>query len=92
MLAIDIAFFAICALVWPLATIMRLLELQLSPLWVLPLLAPLAVTVLATYAGWLLEARVVAGIAIVAQLPLMLLSPRKGLQATQSGSSGAQQP
>jgi uncharacterized membrane protein YhaH (DUF805 family) len=83
-LIFDLVFFMIFALIWPLLTIGRLLELQLNCWWIVPMMVPLVIGVVGAYCGRPLFARVALGIAFFVLLPPVFLSPPKDSGTTQA--------
>jgi hypothetical protein len=70
------------ALIWPLATMRRLVYLRLSRLWILPILLPLGLLSLTLF--WHYPHKITAMlllVAVVVQAPLIFLSPRKHFQS-----------
>jgi len=58
---------------WPLLTIRRLITLKFSRLWILPILVPIVVAMLAGAKGWRLVLTIALELAFVFQLPLVVL-------------------
>jgi uncharacterized membrane protein YhaH (DUF805 family) len=58
---------------WPLFTIRRLIDIRRSRLWILPIILPIIVAMIASFEGWTLVSRIVNGLAFIFQLPLILL-------------------
>jgi hypothetical protein len=81
------------ALIWPLATMRRLVYLRLSRLWTLPILLPLAFLALELYMHWSHKVDAIALLlSLAVQAPLVFLSPRKALTTTESVISGDSHP
>jgi uncharacterized membrane protein YhaH (DUF805 family) len=81
-LIFDSLFSLICVLAWPLFAIRRLIDIRHSLLWMVPISVPLVIPLLAVCYGWTsIVIRVSLAIALAVQLPLMLLPPRKDLDA-----------
>jgi len=92
-LVFDSLFPLICVLVWPLFAIRRLIDIRRSLLWMVPISVPLAIPLLAVFCGWSsIVIRVSLAIALAIQLPLMLLPPRKDLDATQVEGAAESRP
>jgi uncharacterized membrane protein YhaH (DUF805 family) len=66
------------AVTWPFIAAKRLSDLGRSLLWILPILLPLGVLMLALCERWLLTGAVALLVSLAAQAPLLWLSPRKG--------------
>jgi uncharacterized membrane protein YhaH (DUF805 family) len=80
-------------LAWPLLTLRRLIDLRLNLFWMVPISVPLAVALLAIWIGWTsVVIPLSLAVALVVQLPLMLLPPHKNSAATQAESSDGSRP
>jgi len=76
------------ALMWPILTIRRLVELSLSWMWVIPLVILYAVALVAAVRGQPLLVTPTADVAVLAQIPLVFLSPRKEQAAVTDQGQG----
>jgi hypothetical protein len=64
------------AVTWPFVAAKRLTDLGRSLLWIIPVLLPLAVLMLALCERWLLTGAVALLVSLAAQAPLLWLAPR----------------
>ncbi|MGD0787042.1 MAG: hypothetical protein ABR898_03585 [Terracidiphilus sp.] len=70
-----------------------MIDIRRSLLWMVPISVPLAIPLLAVFCGWSsIVIRVSLAIALAIQLPLMLLPPRKDLDATQVEGAAESRP
>ena len=72
-LVFDSIMLLIFIFMWPLLTIRRLITLKFSRLWILPILVPIVVAMLAGAKGWRLVLTIALELAFVFQLPLVVL-------------------
>ena len=70
--------YTVFIIVWPFSMIVRLHELRLSSLWILPILMPPLVLVLSLREDWGWVPLVAFVAALAVQVPLFWLSPPKG--------------
>jgi hypothetical protein len=76
-IAFDLIITLLIAYLWVAFTAIRLSDLSLSRVWIVPLLIPLAIVTAATIVG---RSKLVAGSGIIfvaGQLPILLMSSRK---------------
>jgi hypothetical protein len=85
---VFLAFSVLMALMWPILTIRRLVELSLSWMWVIPLVILYAVALVAAVRGQPLLVTPTADVAVLAQIPLVFLSPRKEQAAVTDQGQG----
>ncbi len=78
----------IYAVSWPFVAAKRLGQLRLSLLWILPILLPLAVLMLALCEQWRLTGAVALLVSLAAQAPLLWLSPREDSAARKDENQG----
>jgi uncharacterized membrane protein YhaH (DUF805 family) len=69
----NCVIFSFTVLMWPLFTIRRLIDIRRSRLWILPILLPVVIALIALFEGRKLVFGIAAGLAFTFQLPLILL-------------------
>jgi hypothetical protein len=82
-LVFNLIIAGLFVLTWPLLTIRRFVELRLSLLWIVPILTPFAISVLADRYGLKIVTLVSLAVQFIVLATFALLPPRTALTTTQ---------